>query len=103
MLSLLLDNAARYTDDAGEITLLGHAEKKKAVLQISNTVEKLPGQKPEELAERFVRGNTARTQKSGGAGIGLSAVKRIAEMHRGNIRITYPDGHTFCVAIEISK
>lgn len=103
MLNLLLDNAARYTNDAGKITLSGHAEKKSAVLQMANTVEKLPGQKPEELSERFVRGNTARTQKSGGAGIGLSAVKRIVEMHKGNIRITYPDQHTFCVSIEISS
>lgn len=103
MLNLLLDNAARYTNDAGKITLSGHAEKKSAVLQIANTVEKLPGQKPEELSERFVRGNTARTQKSGGAGIGLSAVKRIVEMHRGQISITYPDQHTFCISVEISS
>lgn len=103
MLNLLLDNAARYTNDAGKIILSGHAEKKSAVLQIANTVEKLPGQKPEELSERFVRGNTARTQKSGGAGIGLSAVKRIVEMHKGQISITYPDQHTFCVAVEISN
>jgi signal transduction histidine kinase len=70
-------------------------------LQISNTVEKLPQQKPEELTERFVRGNTARTQKNGGAGIGLSAAKRIAEMHKGRIRITYPDEHSFCVTVEL--
>lgn len=103
MLNLLMDNAARYTNDAGEITLSGHTEKKRTVLQFSNTVEELPGQKPEALSERFMRGNTARTQKSGGAGIGLSAVKRIVEMHRGHISITYPDAHTFCVAIELSS
>ena len=101
MLNLLMDNAARYTSDAGKVILEGHAGKKSAVLQISNTVEKLPEQKPEELTERFVRGSTARTQKSGGAGIGLAAVKRIVELHRGIIRISYPDGHTFCVSVEI--
>ena len=70
MLSLLMDNAARYTNDAGKIVLSGYAERKKAVFQLSNTVDSLPRQKPEELTERFVRGNTARTQKSGGSGIG---------------------------------
>ena len=99
MLNLLLDNATRYTDDSGEITLSGSAEKKRVVLRISNTVEKLPEQKPEELSERFVRGNTARTQKSGGAGIGLSAVKRIAEMNQAKMEITYPGDHEFRVSV----
>ena len=103
MLNLLLDNAAQYTNDAGKIVLSGHAEKKSSAFQLSNSVEKLPEQKPEELTERFVRGNTARTQKSGGAGIGLSAVKRIVEMHRGQFKISYPDEHTFCVTVEISN
>ena len=99
MLSLLLDNAARYTDDSGEITLSGIAEKKRAVLRMSNTVEKLPGLSPEQLSERFVRGNTARTQKSGGAGIGLSAVKRIAEMNQAKMEISYPGDHEFRISV----
>ena len=99
MLNLLMDNAVRYTDDSGKIMLSGYADKKCSVLQISNTVEKLPEQKPEELSERFVRGNTARTQKSGGAGIGLSAVKRIVEMNQAKMELTYPGEHEFRVAV----
>ena len=101
MLNLLMDNAAQYTCDGGTITCSGTGEKKRTILVLSNTVDKLPEQKPEELAERFVRGNTARTQKSGGAGIGLSAVKRIVEMHKGRMTIAYPDRHTFRVTIEL--
>lgn len=103
MLSLLMDNASRYTNDAGKIVLSGYAERKKAVFQLSNTVDSLPRQKPEELTERFVRGNTARTQKSGGSGIGLSAVERIIKILNGKIRITYPDEHTFCVTLEMPR
>ena len=99
MLNLLMDNAAQYTDDSGKITLSGYPEKKRAVLRISNTVEKLPEQKPEELAERFVRGNAARTQKSGGAGVGLSAVKRIAEMNHAGMEIAYAGEHEFRVTL----
>lgn len=99
MLTLLMDNAAQYTDDAGKIVLTGYTEKKRAVLRMSNSVEKLPEQEPEELSERFVRGNTARTQKSGGAGIGLSAVKRIVEMNRAKMEIAYRGEHEFQVSV----
>ncbi len=102
MLNLLMDNAAQYTRDSGEITLTGcteYAKKQWTAFHLSNTVEKLPEQKPEELSERFVRGNTARTQKSGGAGIGLSAVKRIAEMHKGKLKIAYQSEHEFKISI----
>ena len=101
MLNLLLDNAAQYTNDGGRIALSGHADKKRIVLELSNTVDQLPECRPEELAERFVRGNTARTQKSGGAGIGLSAVKRIVEMHKGVMTIEYRGEHVFCVSVEL--
>ena len=103
MMNLLLDNAAQYTNPGGEITLKCAGEKKKAVLQIFNTVEKLPEQAPETLLERFVRGSSARTQQNAGAGIGLSAVKRITEMHRDKVSITYPDEHTFCVTVAFAK
>ena len=103
MLNLLLDNAVQYTNDAGTISLAGHAEKKRVVLEISNTVDQLPECPPEALAERFVRGNTARTQKSGGAGIGLSAVKRIAEMHKGRLTVQYRGQNVFLASVELPK
>ena len=101
MLNLLLDNASQYTNDGGTITLTGRAEKKRVRLELSNTVDKLPEQPPEELTERFVRGNTARTQKSGGAGIGLSAVKRIVEMHKGKLILGYQGEHVFQLTVEL--
>ena len=48
-----------------------------------------------------MRGDSARTQKSGGSGIGLAAVRRIAEKHHGKLTIDYPDGHTFRVTVEL--
>ena len=103
MLDLLLDNAAQYTDEGGEIRINGQADKKKVRVELMNTVESLPKVSAEDLTERFVRGNTARTQKSGGAGIGLSAAKRIAEMHRGTLAIRYQGDHMFCVSVELPR
>ena len=68
---------------------------------LSNSVTSLPTEKPEKLTERFVRGDSARTQKSGGSGIGLAAARRIAEKHHGKLTVDYPDEHTFRVTVEI--
>ena len=98
---LLLDNAAQYMDDHGRFFLSASSERKTVRVRIQNTVEQLPAQQPDELTERFARGDTARNQKSGGSGIGLSAAKRITEMHRGRLEVSYPDSHAFCVTVEL--
>ena len=103
MLCLLMDNAVQYTPEGGSVSLSVTAEKKKNRIVLSNSVAQLPSQKPEELTERFVRGDSARTQKNGGSGIGLAAVRRIAEKHHGKLTIDYPDEKTFRVAVELNR
>ena len=101
MLCLLMDNAVQYTPEQGTVRLSVEPEKKKTRIVISNSVAQLPSEKPEKLTERFVRGDSARTQKSGGSGIGLAAVRRICEKHHGKLTVDYPDEHTFRVKVEL--
>ncbi len=101
MFCLLMDNAVQYTPEGGEVWLSVTPGKKKTRIVLANTVLSLPTEKPEKLTERFVRGDSARTQKSGGSGIGLAAAKRIAEKHHGKLIIDYPDEHTFRVTVEL--
>lgn len=87
LLSILLDNAVKYTPEDGHIEVLLKKEGK-AVLQVKNTVAdtNIPA---ERLFDRFYRADSARTQKSGGYGIGLSAARAIAEQHKGSLTATY--------------
>ena len=101
MICLLMDNAVKYTPEGGTVRLSVTPGKKKNRIVITNSVAQLPDQEPEKLTERFVRGDSARTQKSGGSGIGLAAARRIAEKHHGKLTIDYPDAHTFRATVEL--
>ena len=59
------------------------------VLELENTCPSLPAVPPEKLFDRFYRGDGARTQKSGGYGIGLSAARSLAQANRGSLRADY--------------
>ena len=92
LVSILLDNAVKYSASESEITVSLFRNGKNAVLSTENECENLPECKPEQLFERFYRGDSAHNQKSGGSGIGLSAAKAIAEAHGGKISAEYKNG-----------
>lgn len=100
---VLLDNAMQYADEGGTICLRMEKRRKHARILLENSVTALPDCPPEALFDRFYRGDAARTQSSGGCGVGLSAAQAICEMHRGRISAEYA-GETeirFCVELPI--
>lgn len=89
LVSILLDNACKYTPEQGQVSVSLHKEGSKAILQAKNTCLQAPEENLERLFDRFYRGDTARTQSSGGYGIGLSAARAIAQAHGGTITASY--------------
>ena len=89
LLSVLLDNAVQYTPADGSIRAILTKEKNGIVFQVENSVDTPPEEDLERLFDRFYRGDPARTQKSGGYGIGLSAARAVAEVHGGAITARY--------------
>ena len=83
LMTVLLDNAVKYTESGGVIRAELYGSEKNITLSIANTCE--PIDHPETLFDRFYRGDSARTQKNGGYGIGLSVAQAIAELHKGSI------------------
>ncbi len=83
LMTVLLDNAVKYTVSGGMIRAKLSGNEKNITLSIANTCE--PVDHPEKLFDRFYRGDSARTQKNGGYGIGLSVAQAIAELHKGSI------------------
>lgn len=89
LVSVLLDNACKYTPEAGSVSLSLRKEGDKACLQVKNFCPQPPEEDLEKLFDRFYRGDAARTQSSGGYGIGLSAARAIAQAHGGTITASY--------------
>ncbi|MBR5312444.1 MAG: HAMP domain-containing histidine kinase [Clostridia bacterium] len=96
MLTILLDNAVKYTPNGGEIRLTLAGEGRHLRIIEENTCDPTLEPDPERLFERFYRGDAARTQSkdSSGYGIGLSAARAICENFGGKLTAEYPDGRT---------
>ncbi|MDO5435756.1 MAG: HAMP domain-containing sensor histidine kinase [Clostridia bacterium] len=103
LLRILLDNAAKYAEQASRVTLSVIPGKKDMTLQCENRVETLPACAPEKLFERFERGGIQRKPDDRGCGIGLSAAASVVSMHHGNIGASYPDEHTFAISVRIPR
>lgn len=96
MVSILLDNAVKYTPETGTIGVIVRSDGGQVEIAEENTCEMPCDADPERLFERFYRGDSARTQNCNisGYGIGLSAARAIAETFGGNLKATYTEDGT---------
>lgn len=98
---ILFDNAVRYAKESSEIHLDIKSNRAGAFIILENQVEMLPQCAPEQLFERFRRGNVTRKPDDMGSGIGLSAAEAIVSHHHGKIAASYPDEQTFRITINL--
>ena len=91
MLTILLDNALKYTPDSGCIRLSLTKDGRHIRIIEENTCDPSLEPDPERLFERFYRGDAARTQRkeASGYGIGLSAARAICENFGGTLTAEY--------------
>lgn len=85
VISILLDNASKYTNENGSITLSLHKQKRTAVLTVENTGDGIPAAVIPHLFERFYRADKARTGENGSFGLGLSIAESIAQQIGGQL------------------
>ncbi len=87
----LLDNARKFTEKNGQMTLSCSMMKRSVQWEVSDTGI---GMKPDELTrifDRFYQGDASRSQASG-MGLGLSIVKWIVEAHGGTLHVRSQEG-----------
>lgn len=96
MMSVLIDNAVKYTPNGGMARLTAYHNGGHIEITEENTCDTPECLDTEPLFERFYRGDSARTQDSSisGYGIGLSAARAIAENFGGTLKANYTNSGT---------
>ena len=99
LVSILLDNALKYSDENGTISLKAHPKGKGVCLEVYNTAESVETENLGRLFDRFYRADKSRNSQTGGYGIGLSIAKAVTEAHKGKITAASADGKSLTVTV----
>lgn len=92
LVSILIDNAVRHSEAAGEVYLNLSAEHGSARLSVINKGEEIPKEEREKIFERFYRMDTVRNGEDKHYGLGLAIAKAIVISHKGSISVDCYDG-----------
>ncbi len=84
-LTNLLVNATRYTEAGGHIGLTARHEGEHISFKVKDTGVGIPPAKLPEMFELFAQGDRTIARSEGGLGVGLTIIKRIAELHGGSV------------------
>ena len=82
----LIDNAIKYTPRGGRVELSLAEKGQTAVFRVKDTGVGISAEDLPFIFDRFYRADKARTRDVGGAGLGLSICREIAEAHGGSIK-----------------
>ena len=89
LVTILLDNAVKYTENGGEIKLILKKLSKNICLSVHNTTNiNISNEDLNRVFDRFYRTDLSRNSETGGHGIGLSIAKAIVTAHNGKIQAT---------------
>jgi heavy metal sensor kinase len=101
----LIENALHHTPAEEEILVRVSNGNSQARIDVIDRGVGIPPEHLPRLFDRFYRIDTARNRAHGGAGLGLSIVKAIAEAHGGTVEVQSTPGHgsTFTIRLPISS
>ena len=99
LVSILLDNALKYSTKEGSIELVLKKQSKSICLTVTNTTSEISDEELDMLFDRFYRGDKSRNSKTGGYGIGLSIAKAIVNAHKGKITASKPQSSSLSFAV----
>ena len=101
LVSILLDNALKYSSENSCISLMLEKHGKTIRLCVENETEGVAGETLDNMFERFYRGDSARGGAVRGYGIGLSVAQAIVSAHRGKISAASPDGKRMRIWVQL--
>lgn len=97
----LITNAIRHTPSGGRINIICRTAMTTLRIDVSDTGPGIPPDQQSLVFERFWRADKSRSRQTGGSGLGLSIVRKLAEAHGGTVSVTSPPGHGATFTIEL--
>ena len=105
VVSNLVENAAKYTEPGGRITVTLEQRGNEAVLAVKDNGIGIEAENLERIFEPFTQSHQPLANPSSGLGIGLSVSRRIVELHGGHVKVTSAGscaGSEFVVSLPVS-
>lgn len=91
-LNNLIENAIKYTRDGGHVSVITKHHGGEGAIRIEDDGVGMSEEHLEHIFERFYRVDKARSRETGGTGLGLHIVRRIALMHSGRVEVESKEG-----------
>jgi len=85
--SILVDNAAKYTQDGGRVILRTRRRRESIIIEVEDTGVGIPAEDLESIFDRFYRSDASRSKETGGFGLGLPIAKTIIDGAGGTIEV----------------
>lgn len=99
LVSILLDNALKYSPSNGIVSLSLEKHSRTLLLSVSNTtVNPVPQESLPLLFDRFYRIDSSRNSQTGGYGIGLSIASAIVTAHNGKIQAASDESYSLKIS-----
>lgn len=101
LVTILLDNAVKYSDDGGKIEVTLEKQKNLIRLSVFNTADSVPKESLTSLFNRFYRADPSRNSRTGGYGLGLSIASAIVASHKGKIQAATQDEKSLLIVVSL--
>ena len=100
---ILLDNAIKYTETGGTVTLALELEPDRSRMRVRDTGVGIADRDLPHVFERFYRGSDPAVASMGGTGLGLSIAQSIVEAHDGEIHLDSAVGGGTTVTVSLPR
>jgi two-component system, OmpR family, sensor histidine kinase SenX3 len=102
-ISNLLDNAVKYSDEAGRVEVRSRVDGRWVQVEVQDHGIGIPRPDLTRIFERFYRVDRARSRDTGGTGLGLAIVRHIAGNHHGEVLVESEEGEgsTFTLRLPV--
>ena len=97
----LTENAVKYNRQGGSVRVSVTQKPEKLLLRVSDTGCGIPKEYQCSIFQPFFRVDKSRSREYGGAGLGLSLVWEIADLHGGSVWVEESSGKGTTIAVEL--